>query len=181
MSSTETIGSFDQPEDKNAVSHLRLVVPVKDFSLDWRRYNLVANYLAEYSAYHFEHKDKAENLISSVFYELIEQMVAASRHEARLDMQFCTAGPWLVFDVSSSFPRDGIQRLAGTLQEILEADIEAYYTALLEDDLDKPSVRRVLGLAMVAHDYHARLAAALEADTGAVTLRARISQEEIAS
>jgi hypothetical protein len=181
LSSTELIGSFDQPEDKNALSHLRLVVPVKDFSLDWRRYNLVANYLAEYSAYHFEHKDKAENLISSVFYELIEHMVAASRHEARLDMQLCTAGTWLVFDVSSSFPRDGIQRLAGTLQELREADIDAYYTALLENDLDKPSVRRDLGLAMVAHDYRARLAAALDTDTGAVTLRARISQEEIAS
>jgi hypothetical protein len=181
LSSTELIGSFNQPEDKKALSHLRLVVPVKDFSLDWRRYNLVANYLAEYSAYHFEHKDKAENLISSVFYELIEKMVAASRHEAKLDMQFCTAGQWLVFDLSSSFPKEGIRGLADTLKELLEADIDAYYTALLQDDLDKPAVRRVLGLAMVAHDYRARLSASLEADTGAVTLRARISQEEIAS
>ena len=181
MSSTQHIGGFDQPDDRSAVQHLRLVVPVKDFSLDWRRYNLVANYLAEYSAYHFEHKDKAENLISTVFYELIEQMVAASRHEARLDLQFCTAGSWLLFDLSSSFPREGIQRLSETLAELLHGDIEAYYTALLEDDLDKPSVRRVLGLAMVAHDYRAQLSAAVETDSGSVTLRARVGQEEIAS
>jgi hypothetical protein len=181
LSSTQRIGSFDQPEDRNAILHLRLVVPVKDFSLDWRRYNLVANYLAEYSAYHFEHKDKAENLISTVFYELIEQTVAASRHDARLDIQFCTAGRWLLFELASSFPREGIQRLTETLEELLEADIGAYYTALLEDDLDKPAVRRVLGMAMIVHDYRGQLSASLEPDSGAVTLRARISQEEIAS
>jgi hypothetical protein len=181
LSSTQRIGSFDQPEDAKAVLHLRLVVPVRDFSLDWRRYNLVANYLAEYSAYHFEHKDRAENLISTVFYELIEQTVAASRHEARLDLQFCTAGRWLLFDLGSSFPREGIQRLTDTLGELLEADIDDYYTALLEDDLEKPGVRRVLGMAMIAHDYHAQLSASLEPDSGAVTLRARIGQEEIVS
>jgi hypothetical protein len=181
LSSTQTIGSFEQPEDKSAVAHLRLVVPVKDFSLDWRRYNLVANYLAEYCSYHFEYKDRAENLISSVFYELIEQMVGASRHEARLELELCTAGEWVVFELSSSFPRESVQSLAATLNELHAADIDAYYTSLLESELDKPAARRTLGLAMIAHDYRARLSAVLEADSGAVRLRARISQKEIAT
>jgi hypothetical protein len=181
LSSTELIGNFNRPDTEDALSHLRLVVPVKDFVLDWRRYNLVSNYVAEYSAYYFEHKDKAENLISSVPYELIEHMAASSRHEARLDIQFCTTAEWLLFELSSSFSRQELERLRETLKSILEADIESYYTALLEEELEKPATRRVLGLAMVAHDYRAELSAALEGSTGFATLRTRVRREEINS
>jgi hypothetical protein len=179
LSSTELIGNFTSSEDEGALSHLQLIVPVKDFSLDWRRYNLISNYIAEYSSYQFEHKDKAENLISSVFYELIEHMVSSSRHEAKLDIKFFVGEQWILFDLSSSFSTEGFQKITEILNRLLNTDIDSYYTSLLEEDLDKPDNKRILGLAMLAHDYNAQLSASKEADTGAVTLRARIRQEEI--
>ena len=179
MSSAKLIGKFNLSEDKGAPSHLQLIVPVKDFTLDWRRYNLVSNYIAEYSAYQFEHKDKAENLISSVFYELIEHMVSASRHEVRLDIKFFIVDQWMLFELSSSFSAEGFQKITKILNQLLNTDIDSYYSNLLEEDLDKPENKRILGLAMLAHDYNAKLSASKEADTGDVTLRARIKQEEI--
>jgi hypothetical protein len=181
LSATETIGNFNTPELGKAVSLLRLTVPVKDFSSDWRRYNLVANYLAEYSAYRFQHKDKAENLISSVFYELIEHMVAISRHEAKLDIRFCTGGGSMLFELTSSLSADALQRLTENLNELLQTDIDHYYLGLLEQDMEQPGIRRIFGLVMIAHDYHARLSASVEAETGSVTLRTCIAEGEINS
>ena len=89
MSTAVTVGNFQETEQLQD-GHLlaRLTLPAQDLQLDWRRFSLVANYLAEYSAYHFEQKDRAENLISSVFYELIERLASSSRREARLDIRF---------------------------------------------------------------------------------------------
>jgi hypothetical protein len=181
LSSTEVIGNFDSPEPEDLRTHLRLTVPVKDFALDLRRYNLISNYVAEYSAYYFEHKDRAENLISSVLYELVEHLTAGSRHEARLDIQLCSTSQWLLFDLSSSFSREALQKLRETLGQLMSPDLDSYYTSLLEEDAEATAGRRVLGLAMIAHDYHAQLSASMRADTGAVTLRTRIGREEIAS
>lgn len=180
MSATEVIGNFDAPDLKDRRTHVRLTVPVKDFALDLRRYNLVSNYVAEYGAYYFEHKDRAENLISSVLYELVEHLSAASRHEARLDIQFATGGRSMLFDLSSSLSREALRGFRQTLTELLKADLDSYYTSLLEQEAEADA-RRVLGLAMIAHDYHGEFSASIQADSGAVTLRTRIGREEIVS
>jgi hypothetical protein len=165
--------------DEGAQSHLQLTVPVKDFTLDWRRYNLISNYIAEYSAYQFEHKDKAENLISSVFYELIEHMVSAAQKEARLEIKFYIIEQWMLFELSSNFSTEELTKITEILNQLLNADIDSFYSSLLEEDLDKPENKAILGLAMLAHDYNTELSASKEADTGEITLRARIRQEEI--
>jgi hypothetical protein len=179
LGSKELIGDFNLPEDEGVQPHLQLTVPVKDFSLDWRRYNLISNYLAEYSAYQFEHKDKAENLISSLFYELIEHMVSASQMDASLHIKFFIVEGWMLFELSSSFPDEELNNITEILNELLSTNIDSYYSNLLEGDLDKPENKRILGLAMLVHDYNTRLSASKEADTGAVILRARVRQEEI--
>lgn len=181
MSATELIGNFDAPELKDRQTHVRLTVPVKDFALDLRRYNLVSNFVAEYGAYYFEPKDRAENLISSVLYELVEHLSAAARHEARLDILFASTAQWLLFELSSSFSREALHSFREMLAELLQADLGTYYTALLEEDAEGAAGKRVLGLAMIAHDYHGRLSASIQADSGAVTLRTCIGREEISS
>ena len=47
----------NQPAASGGRISLRL--QARDFSRDWRRYNLVANYVAEYASYFFAHKDRA--------------------------------------------------------------------------------------------------------------------------
>jgi hypothetical protein len=172
-----TVGNFLEPEQlKDGHLLARLTLPAHDLQLDWRRFSLVANYLAEYSAYHFEQKDRAENLISSVFYELIERLASSSRREARLDIRF--AG-WLLFELHSSFPAEELIKLRELLQELQGDDQEAYYRRLLAADLEADANRRKLGLAMVAHDYQARLSGQLDTGDGSVVLRALVGEQEI--
>ena len=180
MSAPVTIGDFRQTENLQGGRQLaRLTLPANDFQLDWRRYSLVANYLAEYSAYFFEQKDRAENLISSVFYELIERLASCSRKEARLDIRFTAASGWLLFELASSFPAEEVASLRQLLGEILGSDVAGYYSRLLASDLETEANRRKLGLAMVAHDYQARLSGVLDDADGSVTLRALVSEGEI--
>ncbi len=175
-----TIGNFRESEQLAQGRLLaRLTLPVHDLQLDWRRFSLVANYLAEYSAYHFEQKDRAENLISSVFYELIERLGSSCRQEARLDIRFSAYSGWLLFELRSSFPAEELSRIRELLVELQEADREEYYRGLLAADLEAEANRRKLGLAMVAHDYQARLSGLLDPADGSVVLRALVGEQEI--
>lgn len=179
MSAVKVVGKFEQTA--GATPYIRLVVPVSDFALDGRRFNLVANYIAEYSSYRFESKDAAENLISSVFYELIEYMAGCSRREARLDIRLYASDLLLRFDLTSSFTREGAAHLEGFLREMLRLDLGELYRGLLIAELDSAAGRRELGLTMVAHDYHAGISAAIDEDDGGVTLCALVRREEISS
>jgi hypothetical protein len=175
-----TVGNFQESEQlKDGRLLARLTLPANDLQLDWRRFSLVANYLAEYSAYHFEQKDRAENLISSVFYELIERLAGSSRREARLDLSFTAFADWLLFELHSSFPAEELARIRELLVELQGGDQEGYYRSLLAADLDAEANRHKLGLAMVAHDYHARLSGLLDARDGTVVLRALVEEQEI--
>ena len=180
MSSAVTVGNFQEPEQlKGGRLLARLTLPANDLLLDWRRFSLVANYLGEYSAYHFEQKDRAENLISSVFYELIERLAGSSRREARLDIRFTAFAEWLLFELHSSFPAEELARIRELLAELQGGDQEGYYRRLLAADLEAEGNRHKLGLAMVAHDYHARLSGLLDAGDGSVVLRALVGEQEI--
>jgi hypothetical protein len=180
LSSAETVGNFQESEQlKDGRLLARLTLPALDLQLDWRRFNLVANYLAEYSAYHFEQKDRAENLISSVFYELIERLGSSSRREARLDIRFTAFAGWLLFELHSSFAVEELGRIRELLVELQGQDRERYYRSLLAADLEAEAYRHKLGLAMVAHDYQARLSGLLDAGDGSVVLRALVGEQEI--
>ena len=181
MSAIETFGNYGRTEAAGAATHIRVVIPVNDFTADWRRYNLVSNYLAEYSAYQFAQKDRAENLISSVFYELIEHVTRSSRREAMLDIRFGTADQWLRFDVASSFAKEEAAGFKAFMLELGRQELETVYRQMLETELEAAAGRRVIGLVMIAHDYHAELSAQLDPDTGAVSLRALIGEQEIGS
>jgi hypothetical protein len=180
LSPAVTVGNFLESEQlKDGRLLARLTLPAQDLQLDWRRFSLVANYLAEYSAYHFEQKDRAENLISSVFYELIERLGSSSLEEARLDIRFSAFAGWMLFELRSSLSAEELSRIRELLAELQGGDREEYYRSLLSADLENEANRHKLGLAMVAHDYNARLSGSLDASDGSVVLRALVGEQEI--
>jgi hypothetical protein len=181
LSPTSTIGDFTRLDSKEHQPHIRLDLPVRDFALDWRRCNLVANYIAEYASYYFDQKDRAENLVSSVFYELIEHLVSRARDETAVGIGFSTIGEWLVFEVTF-FPHSEER---GRLEELLGAingkDIDAFYLEALESGLENDRTSGAMGMIMIAHDYRAKLSALLQEGGEPSVVRACIRQEEIAT
>jgi hypothetical protein len=160
-------------------SRIAVTLPARDFVSDWRRYNLVANYIAEYVSYFFEHRDRAENVISSVFYELLEHMATISREDSRLGMRLLTVDNRVIFEISTSSPRSETLDTHRKLLEALgSADIESLYREILESPSEEPRHQGELGLTMVAHDYRARLSTT-EDPAGSVTLHASVELEEL--
>jgi hypothetical protein len=158
---------------------IALVLLAKDFVSDWRRFNLAANYIAEYASYFFEHRDRAENVISSVFYELLEHMAAISRDDAGLSVKLRAQDGRVVFEISTSSPRPEALELNRKLIGALgSADIDSLYREILEATPEKPRLQGELGLTMLAHDYRARFSMT-EDPAGPVTLLASIGLEEL--
>jgi hypothetical protein len=181
LGTTHTIGDFAKLDAKDIKPHIRLNLPVRDFTLDWRRCNLVANYVAEYVSYYFDQRDRAENLVSSVLYELMEHLVSSARDETAVDVGFSTAGEWLVFEISFFMPPEEQSRLKELLGEINTRDIDSYYMEVLENGPEKAGPKNAMGIVMIAHDYRAHLSALLHEDGEPSVVRAYIGQEEIAT
>jgi hypothetical protein len=159
--------------------NIALTLPARDFALDWRRFNLVANYVAEYASYNYEHKDRAENVISSVFYELLEHMAAISREDALLALRLGAEDGRLLFEIASTGveppSRERHEQLVG---ELHRGDLDSWYREILEAEPDSGGAGGKLGLALLAHDYHADISTQ-SGDSGAVILRAALGQEEM--
>ncbi len=158
--------------------NIALTLPARDFALDWRRFNLVANYIAEYASYNYEHKDRAENVISSVFYELLEHMAAISREDALLGLRLAAENGRILFEIASSGVeppnRQQHERMIG---ELHRGDLDSWYRGILEAEPEAGGAGRKLGLALIAHDYHADIST--HGDAGSVILQAAVGQEEM--
>jgi hypothetical protein len=165
------------PDAGTSGGRIALRLPARDFSRDWRRYNLVANYVAEYASYFFAHKDRAENVISSVLYELLEHMASISREDADLALKLESADGAVLFEIATSgaLP-ETVAPHEALISKLNRGDREGLYRGLLEKETG--GVQGELGLAMVAHDYGAALTTRVD-PAGAVTLCASIGQEEI--
>jgi hypothetical protein len=161
------------------ISRIAMTLPARDFVSDWRRYNLVANYIAEYVSYFFEHRDRAENVISSVFYELLEHMATISREDARLAARLLTEGDRVIFEISSSSLKpEALESHRSLLSALGSGDVDALYQQLLESPSEEPRPQGELGLTMLAHDYRAKLSTT-EDSAGTVTLHVNLSLEEL--
>jgi hypothetical protein len=64
-----------QPVSEPPLFTVELTFPVHDFQSDWKQCSLLANYIAEYTAYQFEQQERAENIISTITNELLEAIV----------------------------------------------------------------------------------------------------------
>jgi hypothetical protein len=175
------IGDFERFKPEAGVTHLALKQPVRDFQLDWRRYNLVSNYFAEYSSYLFEQKDRAENLISTVLYELVEAMANYAQRNAHMVIKLVTLPQALLFELNTFSAPEKRESLEETIRLINKEDLNNSYFTLLAADKSEEWNQIHFGLVLIAHDYNAQFALSTNSKNNVVTLRVGIKKEEIYS
>lgn len=170
---------IDKFDPVSSAVRISLRLRTRDFSRDWRRYNLVANYVAEYSSYFFEHKDRAENVISSVLYELLEYMVGMSLDDAELALGLVARDGKLYFEIATSgATSDGYGRHRELLADLARGDVDGLYRRMLVAETEEQQNRGLLGMTMLAHDYRAEFSTSVDPD-GAVAMSASIGQDEM--
>ncbi len=181
MSEQIYIGDFTKFKPETGVTHLTIKQPVRDFQLDWRRYNLVSNYFAEYGSYLFEQKDRAENLISTVLYELSESMAHYAERNSGILIKLITFEQIILFELAAFSPPDLRVPLEETVRIINRGDLASVYFSMLSSEKSEDAAKAHFGLVLIAHDYNADMALGVNSKNNATTLRVAIAKEEIYS
>ena len=157
--------------------NLDLTLQSDDFHTEWQRCSLVANYLAEYLAYQFPERGRAENLISMVTNELLEALTHLTPENSTVVIQ-CSQHPDQV-EISAQFQmRPGF---AEAFNQFLGAAThnEAHYLDLLAGEITPGENFNQLGLAMLTHDFNVEIQNRLEPESQSVHTQLLIPIQEL--
>src|SRR5262245_3320755 len=80
-------------------AELEVTVQIDDLLADWKRIGYLANYFAEYVAYDFPQRERAENLLSTITNELLEAVVHLAPAQTALQLHCAHLGDAVLLDV----------------------------------------------------------------------------------
>lgn len=127
--------------------------PVKDFQSDWKQCSLLANYIAEYTAYQFDQQERAENIVSTIANELLESIVYLAPSYSDLIIRVVQTEDGLQINTSHLIQPELISPYTEFLKDITSDRTDQPYLNLLTT-IDMPEhYFNQLGLMMVSHDF----------------------------
>lgn len=171
------IGAYEQANPPTLFA-IEVRLPAADLQEHWRRCNMLANYVAEYAAYQFAEREWAENLISTVANEFLEAVVRLSPADAELTLRCAQAPDSLLVELLHGVRPEVHAPYGELLRALGGGGVDALYFELLS--AARPSLDfNQLGLAMVAHDFRAAIAARLDAREGRASVRVRVPTADI--
>jgi len=171
------IGNFI--ESKSAKFSVDLILPAHDFQTEWGRCSMLANYLARYTAYQYCRQDWAENLLSTITNDLLEAVVKVSPSNAEVSINCSQVDADILLEIGHTLNPDIIEVYRNFMSELCCNDIRDLYFQLLTDSHRPMPAFNQLGLAMLVHDFNARLATRLDISTGRALTQALIPTRDI--
>lgn len=175
------IGTFDNSASSTPLFAIELLVQAQDIQDRWQRCNMLANYIAEYVAYQFPEREWAENLISTATNEFLEAVACVSPGRAELALRCTQYAGNLQIEIEHSLRPNAIQFYLTFLSELSGATIDdIYFGFLTTTDRPEHSFNQ-FGLAMLVHDFHARVAARLDDATGQIRIQVGVPTKEISA
>lgn len=173
------IGPFAALAPEPPLFAVELLFQAQDLQDDWRRCNIVANYVAEYVAYQFPEREWAENLISTVANEFLEAVTQLSPGPADLHLRCRQYAGDLLIEFEHGLRPEAATLYADFLRELRDQDIDDLYYGLLTATGRPARSFNQLGLAMLVHDFQARIAARLEEPPTRISVRVVVPTREI--
>jgi hypothetical protein len=149
-----------------------------DVLTDWSKSNLISNFIADYSSYAFLHKDKAENLISTVLNEALESTLVFIDSRGMVDVSFQKLESYLCFYISVYIKKERVAKYTSIIEKINSDQLSQYYLDLMQTSWSSLS-DSCFGLFLLAHDYSASLGYLLDTDTLRITTNIKIDTKEI--
>lgn len=137
---------------------VEFIFPVQSFQSDWKQCSLLANYIAEYTAYQFEQQERAENIVSTIANELLETIVhlAPAQSDLVIHLEQIEAG--LQLKASHLVQETLLPPYIQFLEELEPGIADEPYLNLLTSSEPTDNYFNQLGLMMVSHDFGARIA-----------------------
>jgi hypothetical protein len=170
------IGDFENSLQKPELFKIVLNFLVDDFKKDWRRCNLVSNYIAEYSGTNFKHEDQIENLISTISNEMIESLFLLSKDNTYIKITFKNLKDEMLFELENVIKEDNMELYKNIIENINKGDVDSQYLECLNKTFNEENNIR-LSLLMIANDYDGKISSKIDNDN--VVTKVLIGKEEI--
>jgi hypothetical protein len=174
------IGTFEA-ENSSPVFEFECMLDSGDFHREWVRCSMLANYVAEYTAYQFARREWAENLISTVANDFLEAVVRLSPEKNGMTLRCVQYAESLLLEASHRLRPEMAGAYRAFLTDISTRDIDAIYFRLLTGTERLQPAFNQLGLLMLVHDFGARLAASIDEPGGVITTRVFIPTKELSA
>jgi hypothetical protein len=170
------IGDFENSLKKPELFKIVLNFLVDDFKKDWRRCNLVSNYIAEYSGTNFKHEDQIENLISTISNEMIESLFPLSKDNTNIRISFKNLKDDMMFEIENVIKEDNMELYKNILENINNGNVDSQYIECLNNSYSEENNIR-LSFLMIANDYDGKISSKIDNDN--VVTKVLIGKEEI--
>lgn len=169
-----------KPEKDNALPlfAFELTLQARDFQTEWKRCNMLANYIAEYVAYQFAQQERAENLVSTITNELLETVTRLAPAHSDLFIRCTQFEDELGLDAKHIIRAEAASPYLVFLENLGNGASDKLYLELLTAEMRPAEYFNQLGLTMLAHDFGARLTASLDESTDHICTRVSIPTEE---
>ena len=173
---------------KNDLNHnspddfkLEIDLNSSDFHAEWKRCNMVANYLADFTAYEYQHREQAENLFSTIINELLEAVARLAAFKSVIRLALRPQSGRLSIRVEHECQAALVSHYTDFVQQISHQVGDSLYVNLLtEEDSGAPDFNQ-LGLAMIVHDFGGVIELEQRGDTPFMNTVVSIPTKEFAS
>lgn len=160
----DTIGHFDLiPDSIPAEGAVTITVKPIDMIAYWKRCGLMADFAAAFYSYTQEEPEAQENIISTIFNELIEN---ASKYSVKtngiVSISTKLYNTVLKIQIENYTSEENYLKLYGHLKKLTEAeDLDELYIKILSEKADA-SAESGIGLLLLAKDYNLKIGAQFE-------------------
>ncbi|MBN1875088.1 MAG: hypothetical protein JXA33_12720 [Anaerolineae bacterium] len=155
-----------------------LTVQNNDFLTEWQRCNMVANYVADYTAYQFAQRERAENLISTITNELLETVVRVAPGEGDLLLRCVQMETGLLLETYHQVRAAMIAPFRDFIATLNHADLDDLYLTWLTTETQPAMAFNQLGLIMLVHDFGARVEIYWDDPQGHIHIQVFIPNDE---
>lgn len=160
----DTIGHFDLiPDSIPAEGAVTITVKPIDMIAYWKRCGLMADFAAAFYSYTQDEPEAQENIISTIFNELIENAAKYSvKTNGIVSIHTKLYDTVLKIQVENYTSKENYLKLYGHLKKLTEAEnLDELYIKTLSEKADTSSGSGI-GLLLLAKDYNLRIGAQFE-------------------
>lgn len=158
MDGVQEWGSFAGTAGRRPISELFLKLSPLDLVAHWGRCGMAADYMASYLAYDFENAAGAQNVISTVLNELVENIVKfSSDKRIAVTASVVHYGEFVCITTENVTNAARAAALASTMEELVSQDLDELFSAQVERTVATSEAISKLGLLMLMKDYKAQL------------------------
>jgi hypothetical protein len=159
MDGVQEWGSFTRTAGRRPISEQSLTLSPLDVVAHWGRCGMSADFMASYLAYDFENAAGAQNVISTVLNELVENIVKfSSDQRVAVTASLVHYGEFVCITTENVTNAARATELAFTMEQLVSQDLDELFSALVERNVATKEAISKLGLLTLIKDYNAQLA-----------------------